>query len=93
MVVLIYGCVSEAWVSPGRSYIATRRRSPSTCLKATEVEPTTAYDAGQITVLSGLEPVRKRPGMYIGSTGPDGLHHLVVSIAKIRKSIRRYIGI
>ena len=38
---------------------------------------TQTYDAGQITVLSGLEPVRKRPGMYIGSTGPDGLHHLV----------------
>lgn len=35
------------------------------------------YSAEQITVLEGLEPVRKRPGMYIGSTGPDGLHHLI----------------
>ena len=38
------------------------------------------YGAEQISVLEGLEPVRRRPGMYIGSTGPDGLHHLVWEI-------------
>ena len=38
------------------------------------------YDAQDITVLEGLEPVRKRPGMYIGTTGIDGLHHLIWEI-------------
>jgi DNA gyrase subunit B len=38
------------------------------------------YNASDIAVLEGLEPVRKRPGMYIGSTGPDGLHHLIREI-------------
>ena len=43
-------------------------------------EPTHEYGAADITVLEGLEAVRKRPGMYIGSTGPRGLHHLVYEV-------------
>ena len=42
---------------------------------------TEAYGAGQIQVLEGLEPVRKRPGMYIGSTGYEGLHHMIKELA------------
>jgi DNA gyrase subunit B len=41
---------------------------------------TSSYSADQIQVLEGLEPVRKRPGMYIGSTGSRGLHHLVYEV-------------
>ncbi len=44
---------------------------------AKEIIKKSSYRAEDITVLEGLEPVRKRPGMYIGTTGPDGLHHLI----------------
>src|SRR5688572_9898188 len=45
-----------------------------------EKKPASAYGSQQIQVLEGLDPVRKRPGMYIGSTGPEGLHHLIWEI-------------
>ena len=47
--------------------------------KKNEVK-TSTYNADAINVLEGLEPVRKRPGMYIGTTGPKGLHHMVWEI-------------
>ena len=46
-------------------------------MKKDEQKNNGSYTAKDIFVLKGLEPVRKRPGMYIGSTGPDGLHHLI----------------
>ncbi len=52
-------------------------KKPTIIRKKTRKKATSDYTAKDIYVLKGLEPIRKRPGMYIGSTGPDGLHHLI----------------